>query len=164
MGYVVNLQLNPYKILFRASEQDEMGFMALYTVTATHEHCRISHHLKAYLVLTTIFSPCEQLHLHTQRSSNPSLLLSAPFTWIASSPFLMDNWLKTDLDPLELDQSGYPWLLNPVFANSPPLCSGKLRPPSVLGHSANVKSRAKPGTEQDTGHESDGENVINLFP
>ena len=106
MGYVVNLQLNPYKILFRASEQDEMGFMALYTVTATYEQRRISP--KAYIVLTTIFSPCEQLHLHTQRSSNPSLLLSAPFSKIASSPFLMDNRLKTDLDPLELDQSGYP--------------------------------------------------------
>ena len=106
-----------------------MGFMALYTVTDTHEHCRISP--KAYIVLTTIFSPCEQLHLHTQCSSNPSLLLSAPFSKIASSPFLMDNRLKTDLDPLELDQSGYPWLLNPVFANSPPLCSGKLRPPSL---------------------------------
>ena len=62
--------------------------MTLYTITATHE----PHHTSADFVLIEIFSPLEQLHLYF-------FILSASVSGIASSSFLMDTRLKTDLDP-----------------------------------------------------------------
>ena len=94
-----------------------------------------------------MFSPLEQLHLYF------FITLSASVSGMASSSFLMDTRLKTDLDPEEtslIQAACCPWLLTPVFANSPPLWWA-----DILGHCANVKSRTRVGK---------GENVINLFP
>ena len=99
-----------------------------------------------------------------------SLYRNVLTSWAASSLFLHNtlslrngfiilpnghpaqNWPRPGGD--QFNSGWCPWLLTPVFANSPPLWWA-----DILGHCANVKSRAK----QDTSGK-ERENVINLFP
>ena len=126
-------------------------------------HTWIASHItpKADLVLVTIFSPLEQFHFQTQFS----ILLNSFITLPDGHP--SPNWPRPIRDLDQSDSSCLGLAIRDFLIQYSRILrrSGKLGPLSVLGHSANVKSRAKPDLGyRITGHESDGENVINLFP